>query len=180
MGLFLLKKGSWVLANPTARTSGPLSPPIQGDSMILFVAVDLNQLIALGRNFPWKKPSECPSCQRSHLWGHGFSDTYLEGYPAALPMRRFICPLCRCVIKCRPKGFFTRIQTPIDTIRSHLKKRINTGSWPAQFSGARGRYWLSALKRQVLAHLGLDWISRLIDGFDRLCNFGIVPVSLSF
>jgi hypothetical protein len=41
----------------------------------------------------------------------------------------------------------------------------------------RGRHWLRALKRQVLAHLGLLWQSRLIEAFDRLCRFGIVPVS---
>jgi len=43
--------------------------------------------------------------------------------------------------------------------------------------GECGRYWLRALKRQVLAHLGLSWRKRLIEAFDRLCRFGIVPVS---
>lgn len=47
--------------------------------MILLVAVDLMQVSALGRNFPWKKAMLCPCCGQSHLWGHGFSDTYFEG-----------------------------------------------------------------------------------------------------
>ncbi|MDA3864071.1 MAG: hypothetical protein PF689_09430 [Deltaproteobacteria bacterium] len=32
--------------------------------------VSVNELIAQGKNFPWKKPL-CPNCN-SHLWWHGF------------------------------------------------------------------------------------------------------------
>jgi len=145
--------------------------------MILFVAVDLKQISVLGRNFPWQKPEICPCCKQSHLWGHGFADTYFEGYPAALPMRRFLCPACGCVIKCRPRGYFSRFQTAIDTIRSQLGKRIVTGRWPCRAS--RGRHWLAALRRKALAHLGLDWIGRLVSAFDRLLKLHIVPVSRS-
>jgi hypothetical protein len=148
--------------------------------MILFVAVDLKQLFSLGRNFPWKKPSICPCCHQSHLWGHGFSDTIFDGYPAALPMRRFMCPLCGCVIKCRPKGYFSRFQTAIDTIKSHLRQRIGAGRWSSPDRGALGRHWLAALKRKVLVYLGLQWKERLIAGFDRLCQLKIIPVSMSF
>jgi hypothetical protein len=171
--------GSWVLAEPNCpKNVGAKSPLTQSDSMILFVAVDLKQVSALGRNFPWKKPVLCPCCEQSHLWGHGFSDTYFQGYPAALPMKRFLCPACGGVIKCRPKGYFSRFQTAIDTIKSHLIKRINTGRW--QCNSSRGRYWLAALKRKTLAHLGLDWLKCLPQAFDRLCKLRIVPVSMSF
>jgi hypothetical protein len=152
----------------------------QDKSMILFVAIDLKQLFALGRNFPWKKPPLCPSCRQSHLWGHGFSDTIFEGYPAALPMRRFLCPLCGCVIKCRPKGYFSRFQTAIATIKSQITQRIGTGRWASPGHGARGRHWLAALKRKVLVYLGLEWRPCLIAGFDRLWQLAIVPVSVSF
>jgi len=43
----------------------------------------------------------------------------------------------------------------------------------------RGRHWLSALKRQSLARLGLLWRKRLLEAFERLCRLGIVPVSRS-
>jgi hypothetical protein len=90
-------------------------------------------------------------------------------------MRRFRCPACGCVMKCRPKSHFTRIQTAIETIRSYLAGRIETGRWPG--SPERGRHWLRALKRQTLARLGLLWRNRLLESFDRLCRLGIVPVS---
>lgn len=150
----------------------------QSDSMILFVAVDLKQVSVLGRNFSWQKPAICPCCEQSHLWGHGFADTYFEGYPAALPMRRYRCPACGCVIKCRPQGYFARFQTAAATIRSHLAKRIATGRWPCRAS--RQRHWLAALRRKALAHLGLDWLRRLVPAFDRLLHLHIVPVSRSF
>jgi hypothetical protein len=158
---FYIKMGSWVLAEPNCpKNVGAKRSPTQSDSMILFVDVDLKQVNALGRNFPWKKPQLCPCCGQSHVWGHGFSDTYFQDYRAALPMKRFLCPACGGVIKCRPKGYFSRFHTAINTIKSHLVKRINTGRWPC--NSARGRYWLAALKRQILAHLGLDWLKRLV------------------
>jgi hypothetical protein len=43
----------------------------------------------------------------------------------------------------------------------------------------KGRHWHAALKRQVLAYLGLGWRNRLLEAFDRLYRSGIVPVSRS-
>lgn len=95
-------------------------------------------------------------------------------------MRRFICPACRCVIKCRPKGYFARFQTAIGTIKSHLVVRLDTGRWPPMCLTARGRYWLAALKAKTLVYLGLGWMNRLAEAFDRLRRLKIVPVSVSF
>jgi hypothetical protein len=148
--------------------------------MILFVAVDLKQVWCLGRKFRWEKPKICPRCKQTHLWGHGFSDTFFDGYPAALPMRRFLCPLCRCVIKCRPQNFFSRFQTAIEAIKLQLASRIATGRWPKAANRGRGRHWMAALKRKALVYLGLDWLKHLAEAFDRLLELGIVPVSVSF
>jgi hypothetical protein len=79
----------------------------------------------------------------------------------------------------RPKGYFTRFQSAIGTIRAALGQRLGTGRWPAG-GAARGRHWLSALKRQVLVHLGMAWLQRLAAAFDRLRRMGLVPVSRSF
>lgn len=155
-----------------------LEGPTKSDSMILFVEVNLKEVSLLGIKFPWQKPEMCPRCLRSHVWGHGFTGTFFDGFLNALLMRRFRCPACGCVIKCRPRSHFTRIQTAIETIRSYLAGRIQTGRWPG--SPERGRHWLRALKGQTLARLGLLWRNRLLEAFDRLCGLGIVPVSRSF
>ncbi len=163
--------------NPTARDPGPETGSTKSDSMILFVDVDLKKLMLLGKKYPWQKPAICPRCLQSHVWGHGFTGTFFDGYLNALLMRRFRCPACGCVMTCRPKSHFTRIQTAIDTIRSCLAGRIETGRWPR--SPDKGRHWLRALKRQTLARLGLLWRNRLLEAFDRLWGLGIVPVSRS-
>lgn len=152
--------------------------PKTSDPMILFIDVDLKEVNLLEKDFPWPKPAVCPRCLQSQVWGHGFTGTLFDGFFNALLMRRFRCPACGCVMKCRPRIHFTRIQTAIDTIRTCLAARIETGHWRG--SPARGRHWLSALKRQVLGRLGLAWRNRLLDAFDRLCGLGIVPVSRSF
>lgn len=176
----MVKRAVGFSQNPTAQSRGHMVASKQDLIMILSVAIDLKKLFLLGRNFPWKKPAICPACRQSHLWGHGFSETLFEGYPAALPLRRFICPLCGCVIKCRPKGYFRRFQTPIAAIKSQLGHRIATGRWPCRGHGARARHWLYALTRKVLVYLGLQWKQRLIEGFDRLWQLNIIPVSASF
>jgi hypothetical protein len=172
-----LKKGSWIFAEPNCPKQGAERPPNSSDSMILFVDVDLKEVCLLGKKFPWQKPTICPCCLQSHVWGHGFYGTFFDGFFKALLMRRFRCPACGCVMKCRPRSHFKRIQTAIETIRSCLVGRIETSRWPG--SPERGRYWLGALRRQVLARFGLSWRNRLIEAFDRLCASGIVPVSRS-
>lgn len=146
--------------------------------MILFVDVDLKQVSLFGKKFPWQKPPVCPRCQKNHVWGHGFTATFFDGFLSALLMRRLRCPGCGCVIKYRPKSHFSRFQTAISTIKSQLTSRIETRRWSA--NPGRGRHWLQVLKRQSLARLGLAWQNRLIEAFDRLCALGIVPVSRSF
>jgi hypothetical protein len=146
--------------------------------MILFVDVDLKEVNLLGKKYSWEKPAACPRCLQRHVWGHGFAGTFFDGFINALLMKRYLCPACGCVMKCRPKTHFARIQTAIRAIRSYLAGRIETGRWPG--SPERGRHWLKALKRQVLAHLGLTWRDRLLEAFDLLWKSGIVPVCRSF
>ena len=164
--------------NPTAREPGPDIAPSKSDSMILFIDVDLKKVSLLGEKFPWQKPAVCPCCLRSHVWGHGFSSTLFDGFIKPLLMKRYICPACGCVMKCRPKSHFTRIQTAIDTIRSYLAGRVETGRWPG--SPERGRHWPRALKCQVVVRLSLVMRNRLLEAFDLLWRLGIVPVSRSF
>ena len=173
-----MKKGGWILGESNRPKPGGQAGPHLSDSMILFVDVNLKDVSLLGKNFPWPKPALCPRCLLSHVWGHGYSNTFFDGFFNALLMRRFRCPACGCVMKCRPRSHFSRFQTAIDTIKSHLACRVATGRWPA--GPDRGRHWLRALKRQSLARLGLGWRNRLLEAFDRLCGLGIVPVSGSF
>jgi hypothetical protein len=101
----------------------------------------------------------------------------IDGFTGVLMIRRYRCPMCGCIIRLRPKGYFKRHQSPSATIRSTLAHRLANGRWPQGCIGSRARHWLRALKCQALAVLGVSALSDLIGSFDRLCDLGRVPVS---
>jgi hypothetical protein len=105
--------------------------------MIIHVAVILNEIFHLGRNYRWQPPKRCPRCHCFKLWGHGYRDTFFEGYSSPIPLRRWRCPQCGCVICYRPKDYFPRFQTPIQTIRWTLVHRLQCGRWPPGFVRCR-------------------------------------------
>ncbi len=147
--------------------------------MIKFVSVKLKEIFEKGRDYPWPKLEVCPNCKDHKLWGHGFVENYFDGFSEGLLLRRYRCPLCGCIVKLRPCGYFSRFQAPIKTIRSRISHRLKTGRWPAGLSRCRQGHWLRALVRKVEAYLGKSWEKGLIEGFDHLLKQGKIPVSRS-
>ena len=145
--------------------------------MILPVTVNFKEIEEKGRHYQWIRPDLCLRCKESHLWGHGFVESWFDGYVRALLLRRYRCPVCGCVIKLKPQGYFKRFQAKIERIRFHIARRLKTGKWPGDCSSARCRQWLRALKRQTMAYLGIEWMRHLPQAFDRLIEMGKVPVS---
>ena len=110
------------------------------------------------------------------VWGHGFVQVCFADFSHALDIRRYRCPVCGCVIRLRPKGYFKRIQTAAAQIRSILDFRIATGFWPQGTITSRCRHWLAALKRNAVIILGISRSRHLMAAFDRLAAMGRVPV----
>ncbi len=94
-------------------------------------------------------------------------------------VKRYRCPECRVVIRLRPTGYFRRIQASIAAVRVCVQHRIGTGRWPPESKPERQRHWLRGLRRQVLAHLGMGYGERLVEGFEELVRRGICAVSRS-
>ena len=145
--------------------------------MILPVTANLKEIEEKGRNYQWVRPEVCVRCRATRPWGHGFVESWFDGYVRALLLRRYRCPVCGCVIKLRPREFFRRFQATIESIGFHIASRLKRGKWPRGCSKARCRHWLRALKRQTMAHLGIEWMRHLPQAFHRLTEIGIVPVS---
>jgi hypothetical protein len=143
--------------------------------MILPIDLDLKKISQLGKNYSWPRPPFC-RCGNSMVWGHGFVQVCFAGFSHPLEFRRYRCPLCRCVIRLRPKGYFARIQTAAAQIRSILDFRIKTSLWPQNTVTNRCRHWLAALKRNAVTILGINWSQHLMAAFDRLSAMGYVPV----
>jgi len=147
--------------------------------MISFVPAKLKDIFEKGRDYPWPKPEACPRCKDSKIWGHGFVDSYFDGFTGGLLLRRYRCPLCGCILKLRPCDYFSRFQASIDTIRFSLSHRLRYGRWPPGLSRSRQGHWLRALRRKVEGYLGRGWKACLIEGFDYFLARGINPVSRS-
>ena len=145
--------------------------------MILPVEANLKEIDEKGRDYRWSKPELCLHCRASHLWGHGFVESWFDGYTHALLLRRYRCPGCGCVIKLKPQGYFKRFQATIEMISFQIDSRLKTGKWPGGCVRERCRHWLRSLKRQTMAHLGLEWMKDLPQAFSRLIEMGEVPVS---
>jgi len=147
------------------------------NEMIWHVAVELNEVAAQGRNYPWQRPEPCMACGRFRVWGHGFVHRYFDGFAQALLLKCYRCPGCGCVVTSRPKGYFPRIRSAVESIRLELHHRLERGQWLGSGpSGSRMRYWLRNLRRQALAWLGWGGETGPFAAFDRLLEMGIVPV----
>ena len=146
-------------------------------AMIIFVSVNLKQLLKHERKYPWPRPERCPRCEVSCVWGHGFVLAYFDALSGGVFLRRYRCPQCGCVMRLRPKGFFPRFQAAIATIRSCIQHCLKAGRYLPVLPLSRQRHWLNNLKRNVKAYLGDQWSRGLLAAFDHLASCGYVPVS---
>ena len=161
---------------------GPLRTRKNNDTtpMILSVPVSLNEILEKGY-FSWPRPLSCGECGGSRLWGHGFVSAFFDEIDNPVWLKLYLCPDCNCVHRLRPTGYFKRFQTTVETIRSSIATRLETGRWPSGVSRCRAGHWLRALKQKTAAYLGQDWLgARLIEAFDLLVCMGKIPVSRSF
>lgn len=143
--------------------------------MIICIPLDFNLLLALTKDFTWPRPSHCPRCRNPKLWGHGFVDACFDGIDAVVPLKRYRCCNCRCIIKLRPEGYFKRFQAPIETIRTSIDSMVTAGKILQNISRQRQRHWLVALKKKAAAVYGLG--ADLKTAFEELITMGLIPVS---
>lgn len=165
---------------PPSLLSGAKPHASEAQLLILFMDLCVKTLAALGRNYRWQRLERCPRCSGVRVWGHGFVVAYFDQAGAqGVFLRRYRCPECRVVIRVRPWGYWKRIQASVEAVRQSVRHRIGTGRWPPGSNPARQRHWLRALRRQVVAHVGMSWVERLEEGFEELLRRGICAVSRS-
>lgn len=145
------------------------------DAMIWQVAVKLNAICALGRDYPWPRPEGCLRCGGCRVWGHGYVGRYFDGFDQRLLLRCYRCPECRCVMTPRPVGYVRRVQAAVAWVRDELAHRLEHGRWRSG-SSSRLRHWLRNLRRHALAWLGWTQADALLGAFDRLLAAGVVPM----
>lgn len=151
----------------------------QGVSLlVLFVAVDVNEIARLGKDFPWVKPPGCPRCGQL-LWWHGFVPAYFSCLAEAVLLRRLRCSCCGSVHRLKPAGYWWRFRSSIAEISATISHRCTFGRWLPDHPRPRQRQWWRRLQRMTRAVLGL-WTASCVSAFQALSDGGFIPVSLSF
>lgn len=124
--------------------------PPKNSLLILYFSIDVKKLFELGKNYPWIKPSRCPACSGSRLWGHGFKPRYFEECSSALWVKCYRCPDCATVHCTRPNSYTSRFRYRIvEILRSLTEKVSGCGKWMASVARQNQQYWLKAAKRRL-------------------------------
>lgn len=152
-----------------------LKAPRKGDAMIVSVPVDINLLLKLKENYAWPRPDRCPGCNHFKVWGHGFAYCCFDFSTDPIPIKRYRCPNCGCVIRLRPEGYFNRFQASVDTIRKCIDSIVTTGKAIKGICRQRQYHWFAALKKRAVALFGLG--ADLKQAFESLIAEGVIPVS---
>lgn len=116
--------------------------------MILIYRIDLEELQASGKDFPWKKPNSCPSCGGVRFWGHGFVLRYFHKYTAGMWLKRYRCPDCRAVHTVRPEEYSPGFQYPWKEIQSSLEQKLRGLKYRKDLSRQCQQYWMKAFQFQ--------------------------------
>ncbi len=146
--------------------------------LLLQVDVCVKEIFEQGKLFPWPRPPDCPQCH-GRLWGHGFVTAYFDGFAGVVFLRRYRCRDCRLTLRLRPLSHWPRFQSSISTILNSLSHRLRLGTWPSGLKRQRQGHWLRSLIDRVHGHLGMGWRGDLLEGYQELCQRGMVPVSRS-
>ena len=147
--------------------------------MIIRIAVNLKEILKKKKKYPWRHPGNCPSCKACKVWGHGFVLAYFDGFSTGLWLKRYRCPVCGTVIRLRPKGFFSRFQSPIQTILLSLMVKQHENRWLQEIGRTRQLHWFKALLRRMSAVFGHVCPYDMRSAFDYFIKAGINPVSRS-
>lgn len=145
--------------------------------MVIFFKVKLKELFKKGRNYPWQRPDNCPCCNNYKVWGHGYDRSNFDGFNEPLLIKLYRCPVCGCVIRLRPAGYFKRFQAKIKTIRLCIFHKEKSGKFHSCIYPTRQRHWLRALECRIKAYLGDTWSHGLLKAFDHFMKQGHVPVT---
>jgi hypothetical protein len=147
--------------------------------MIISFPADFKKLIDMGRDYPWPKLVICECCNGCRIWGHGYVSVFFDECRHAIEIKRCRCPDCGCVFRFRPEGYFKRFQASIETIRSSIATKLQTGKWATGIGRTRQRHWYGALERKIKAYLTDAWGNGVLAAFDYLAAKGLNPVSRS-
>ena len=117
--------------------------------LVLYAAVAVKELRDLGRQYPWQRPTHCPSCRSDRLWGHGFVPRYFEPYHEAFIIKRYRCPDCNAVHTLRPKPYAQGCRYPLVVMLQCLMSKVESDHWSNALPRQLQQAWWRAASHGV-------------------------------
>ncbi|MBT3583024.1 hypothetical protein HN510_04355 [Candidatus Woesearchaeota archaeon] len=111
--------------------------------MIIFIKIDLNQLLLQEKEYEWERPY-CNKCNCS-FYGHGYVFRFFSYLSSGVYLKRWRCPICRSVATIRPDSHWKGFQESISQIFKTLTFRVKYFKWPPWCTRQRGGHWLNKL-----------------------------------
>jgi hypothetical protein len=146
--------------------------------LVLSVAVDVNEIARLGKDFPWVKPSGCPHCGQP-LWWHGFVIAYFSCLLEPVWLRRLRCSCCHRVHRLKPVDYWFRFRSSITEVTQSISYRCASGRWCHTLPRPRQRQWWRRLQRMTGAALG-RFCGSALEAFEVLRGCSFIPISICF
>ena len=112
----------------------------KGRNTLLLCRLDLQKIQELEKQFQWRRPKACPSCNGKRLWGHGYVLRYFIGFITGLWMKRWRCPDCGAVHTARPNQYCPGVQYSRDQQQMSITAKLS------------GNPFLKSIPRQVQQH----------------------------
>ena len=125
--------------------------------MVIYLSVDLHQLLSQGKEYRWPRPARCPSCGGLRLWSHGYVRRNFDGFDSSFWIKRFRCPDCRSVHTMRPSGYSAFVQASRLIVFLSLLMKVLFGQWLPEVCARRQRYWFSTFKHQICRNRNIDY-----------------------
>lgn len=140
--------------------------------LILYLALEIKDVIEAGKEYGWPRLEECPTCGGRRIWGHGYVPRYFDEHPEGIWMKRWRCCECGAIHCARPNSHDRRFQVPASEIETCLRRKIEQGTFQTRkASRQRQQYWYQGLlKQSSRVANGLD----LKESINRLLLAGVM------
>lgn len=125
-------------------------------TIIVYVSIDFNKLQEKKKNYPWPRLDQCPSCEGTRVWGHGYVLRFFDGYETGVWLKRYRCPECKAVHTSRPETHYRGFWASWKTILLCLFEKGTNNRWLSVLSRQRQQYWWGGFVKQASRQCNLQ------------------------
>jgi hypothetical protein len=108
--------------------------------MIIFIYINLSELIAQGKAYNFPRPEKCPDCSHPKLHVHSYVERFFDFSKERVFLQKLRCPGCYNIHTLRPENYLPYVTYSIYLVTRIIYKYINNEIIDKQYR-AKARYW---------------------------------------